>query len=111
MRKPIVSDPEIISGTPVFLGTRIPLDHVVGLIRKGVPDSELAEALADGVGGNAEDAGDGEKRAEYAEDSQGHGGHAGSEQDRIQFAEPGLDEDGQAGVEVVHGLADGGRQL
>jgi len=43
MRKPIVSDPEIISGTPVFLGTRIPLDHVVGLIRKGVPDSELAE--------------------------------------------------------------------
>ena len=43
MRKRIVSDPEILCGTPVFLGTRIPLDHVAGLIQKGVPDAELGE--------------------------------------------------------------------
>ena len=43
MRKEIISDPEILSGTPVFAGTRIPLDQVIGLIRKGTPDSELAE--------------------------------------------------------------------
>jgi uncharacterized protein (DUF433 family) len=43
MSKRIISDLEILSGTPVFHGTRIPLDHVAGLIQKGVPDSELAE--------------------------------------------------------------------
>jgi uncharacterized protein (DUF433 family) len=43
MRKRIVSDPEILCGTPVFRGTRIPLDHIAGLIRKGVPVSEIAE--------------------------------------------------------------------
>lgn len=43
MTKPIVSDPEILSGTPVFLGTRIPLEHVVGLVRNGVSEAELAE--------------------------------------------------------------------
>jgi len=43
MRKRIISDPEIMSGTPVFRGTRIPLDHIVGLIRKAVPMSEITE--------------------------------------------------------------------
>ena len=43
MSKPIVSDPEILSGTPVFLGTRIPLEHVVGLIRNGSSEAELLE--------------------------------------------------------------------
>jgi uncharacterized protein (DUF433 family) len=43
MRKRIVSDPEILSGTPVFCGTRIPLDHIAGLIRKAVPMSEITE--------------------------------------------------------------------
>lgn len=43
MRKQIVSDPEILSGTPVFLGTRIPLEHVAGLIRKVASESELVE--------------------------------------------------------------------
>ena len=43
MRRQIVSDPEILSGTPVFLGTRISLHHVAGLIRKGASDTELAE--------------------------------------------------------------------
>jgi uncharacterized protein (DUF433 family) len=41
MRRRIVSDPEVLSGAPVFRGTRIPLDHVAGLIRKGVQSSEL----------------------------------------------------------------------
>jgi uncharacterized protein (DUF433 family) len=43
MNKRIVSDPEILSGTPVFLGTRIAIDHVAGLIQKGATDAELAE--------------------------------------------------------------------
>ena len=43
MRKRITSDPAVLSGTPVFRGTRIPLDHIVGLLRKGVPLSEIAE--------------------------------------------------------------------
>ncbi len=41
MKRRVVTDPEILSGTPVFRGTRIPLDHVAGLIRKGVPSAEL----------------------------------------------------------------------
>jgi len=43
MGKEIVSSPEILSGTPVFRGTRIALYHVAGLIRKGATDAELAE--------------------------------------------------------------------
>jgi uncharacterized protein (DUF433 family) len=43
MNKRIISDPAILSGTPVFLGTRIPLDHIAGLCRKGVPASEIAQ--------------------------------------------------------------------
>jgi uncharacterized protein (DUF433 family) len=39
----IVSDPSILGGTPVFRGTRIPLDHVVELFRKGVPEREIIE--------------------------------------------------------------------
>ena len=43
MKQRIISNPEILSGTPVFRGTRIPLEHVAGLIRKGVPEAELKE--------------------------------------------------------------------
>jgi len=43
MRERIVSDPVILSGTPVFRGTRIPLDHIVGLLRKGVSLAEITE--------------------------------------------------------------------
>jgi uncharacterized protein (DUF433 family) len=39
----IVSDPAILSGTPVFRGTRIPLDHIAGLFRKGVDEREIIE--------------------------------------------------------------------
>jgi uncharacterized protein (DUF433 family) len=41
--KRIVSDPEIMSGEPVFAGTRIPLAHVSGLMAKGVPLDEIIE--------------------------------------------------------------------
>jgi uncharacterized protein (DUF433 family) len=39
----IVSDPEILSGEPVFKGTRIPLEHIAGLFRKGVSEAEIRE--------------------------------------------------------------------
>src|SRR5580658_833372 len=46
----IVSDPEILSGEPVFKGTRIPLEHIAGLLRKKASETEIREdypALSD----------------------------------------------------------------
>jgi uncharacterized protein (DUF433 family) len=46
----IVSEPEILGGEPVFKGTRIPLEHIAGLFRKGVSVTEIREdypALSD----------------------------------------------------------------
>jgi|HubBroStandDraft_5_1064220.scaffolds.fasta_scaffold56449_3 uncharacterized protein (DUF433 family) len=43
MSKRIISDPAILGGTPVFRGTRVPLEHIAGLIRNGVPSAEIAE--------------------------------------------------------------------
>jgi len=43
MRRQIISDPEILSGTPVFEGTRIALEHVAGMIRRGASVAEIAE--------------------------------------------------------------------
>lgn len=46
----IVSDPETLGGEPIFKGTRIPLDHIAGLFRKGVSETEIREdypALSD----------------------------------------------------------------
>jgi uncharacterized protein (DUF433 family) len=46
----IVSDPEILSGERVFKGTRVPLEHIAGLLRKGVSEAEIREdypALSD----------------------------------------------------------------
>jgi uncharacterized protein (DUF433 family) len=42
-RRRIVSSPEILGGEPVFRGTRVPLQLVASLYRKGVPESEIAE--------------------------------------------------------------------
>jgi uncharacterized protein (DUF433 family) len=42
-RRRIVSSPEILGGEPVFRGTRVPLQHVASLYRKGVPEREIAE--------------------------------------------------------------------
>jgi uncharacterized protein (DUF433 family) len=43
MSKRIVSDPAILGGIPVFRGTRIPLEHIAGLIRNGVSTAEIRE--------------------------------------------------------------------
>jgi len=37
----IVSDPDILDGEPHFKGTRIPLEHIVGLFRKGISETEI----------------------------------------------------------------------
>jgi len=42
-RRRIVSNPDVVGGEPVFRGTRIPLQHVASLFRKGVPEKEMAE--------------------------------------------------------------------
>lgn len=42
-RRRIVSNPDVMAGEPVFRGTRIPLQHVASLFRKGVPEKEIAE--------------------------------------------------------------------
>ncbi|HEV2398756.1 MAG TPA: DUF433 domain-containing protein [Candidatus Sulfotelmatobacter sp.] len=42
-RRRIVSNPEVMGGEPVFRGTRIPLQHVASLFRKGVPEKEIAQ--------------------------------------------------------------------
>jgi len=42
-RRRVVSSPDILGGEPVFRGTRIPVQHVASLFRKGVPESEIAE--------------------------------------------------------------------
>jgi uncharacterized protein (DUF433 family) len=39
----IVSSSEILGGEPVFKGTRIALDHIAGLFRKGVSETEIRE--------------------------------------------------------------------
>jgi len=42
-RRRVVSTSDILGGEPVFRGTRIPLQHVASLFRKGVPEKEIAE--------------------------------------------------------------------
>jgi uncharacterized protein (DUF433 family) len=42
-RQRIVSSPDILSGEPVFRGTRIPLQHIASLFRKGVSEQEIRE--------------------------------------------------------------------
>jgi uncharacterized protein (DUF433 family) len=37
----VVSSPDVLSGEPVFKGTRIPLRHVAALLRKGVREREV----------------------------------------------------------------------
>jgi uncharacterized protein (DUF433 family) len=39
----IVSGPETLGGEPVFKGTRIPLEHIAGLFRKGINEAEIRE--------------------------------------------------------------------
>jgi uncharacterized protein (DUF433 family) len=44
-RRRVVSVPDVLGGEPVFRGTRIPLQHVASLFRKGIPEKEIAEDL------------------------------------------------------------------
>lgn len=39
----IFSDPEILNGEPIFKGTRIPLNHIAGLFRRGTSETEIRE--------------------------------------------------------------------
>lgn len=39
----IHSDPEIMGGTPVFVGTRVPLQTLVEYLEKGLPLDEFLE--------------------------------------------------------------------
>jgi uncharacterized protein (DUF433 family) len=41
-KRRIVSTPDVLGGEPVFRGTRIPLQHVASLFRKGVSEKEIA---------------------------------------------------------------------
>jgi uncharacterized protein (DUF433 family) len=42
-RRRVVSNPDVIGGELVFRGTRISLQHVASLFRKGVSENEIAE--------------------------------------------------------------------
>jgi uncharacterized protein (DUF433 family) len=37
----IGSDPEIMGGTPVFLGTRVPVDLIADMTQQGAPAEEI----------------------------------------------------------------------
>jgi uncharacterized protein (DUF433 family) len=39
----IISDPEIMSGTPCFRGTRVPLKNLMDYIEQGYPLAEFLE--------------------------------------------------------------------
>jgi uncharacterized protein (DUF433 family) len=44
VQEPVVhSDPEIMSGTPVFVGTRVPFQTLIGYLGAGHPLSEFLE--------------------------------------------------------------------
>ena len=40
----IISDPEILGGKPVVEGTRLSVDHILGLLSRGMTQSEVATA-------------------------------------------------------------------
>ena len=43
LRQLVTSDPEIMRGTPVFKGTRIPVDLVADMLAQGATDQEILE--------------------------------------------------------------------
>jgi uncharacterized protein (DUF433 family) len=42
-KKQVVSSPEVLSGEPVFRGTRVPLRHIASLFRKGISKKEITD--------------------------------------------------------------------
>jgi uncharacterized protein (DUF433 family) len=43
MEEMVVSDPEIMHGTPVFKGTRVPVDLVADMLAQGATEEEILE--------------------------------------------------------------------
>ena len=43
LRQIVVSDPEIMGGTPVFRGTRIPVDLIADMLAQGASAEEIRE--------------------------------------------------------------------
>lgn len=43
VKSPVHSDPEIMSGTPVFVGTRVPVETLFDYIEAGHPLAEFLE--------------------------------------------------------------------
>jgi hypothetical protein len=56
---------------------------------EGYADTEFAEAFADGVGGHAEDAGNGKHRAQQAKHAERNSCYASGEECGIQLVVPG----------------------
>ncbi|MDE0222918.1 MAG: DUF433 domain-containing protein [Spirochaetaceae bacterium] len=40
----IVANPEILGGKPIVEGTRLSVEHILGLIAHGMPHSEIVES-------------------------------------------------------------------
>ena len=40
----IISDPEILGGKPVVAGTRISVEHILGLLSHGMSETEIVES-------------------------------------------------------------------
>jgi uncharacterized protein (DUF433 family) len=63
--KPVIhSDPEIMSGTPVFVGTRVPFQTLFDYVNAGQPLSEFLEDVPTVSKEQAEAALDGVRRRE-----------------------------------------------
>jgi uncharacterized protein (DUF433 family) len=45
LRQLVTSDPEIMRGTPVFKGTRIPVDLVADMLAQGATAEEILEGF------------------------------------------------------------------
>jgi uncharacterized protein (DUF433 family) len=43
-RRHVVSDPEVLNGTPVFRGTRVPVHTIATLVAQGSPEQDLLQA-------------------------------------------------------------------
>src|SRR5260370_40381735 len=66
-------------------------EHLALTGSKGYADTEFTEAFADGIGGHAEDAGNGKHRAHQAKHAEKNGGDASGEEGVITLAVPGSD--------------------
>ena len=42
--RPIVFNPEILGGKPIVEGTRLSVEHILGLLSNGMSHAEIAEA-------------------------------------------------------------------